>query len=172
MEMQTSSQWNVLIGLFYFHFNKVSPPLLFSSPPHRFCPLHFSQAVPSGDTLAPSRLPVNGSVNSVILRQRAEGWGLVLVEGWVCVRSDAAGQKWHRKLKEEEMGRWKTRHEKEKISCDYLNASSGALATGMRCISDQQSLQTVTTNTAIQVFRIWWSCRIERVLGSDECVIP
>lgn len=66
LEMQTSSQWNVLIGLFYFHINKMSPPLLFSSPLLLFCPLHFSQAVLSVDTLAPSLLPVNGSVNSII----------------------------------------------------------------------------------------------------------
>lgn len=123
--MQTSSHWNVLIGLFHFHFNKMSPPLLFSSPHRLFCPLHFSQAVLYVDTLASSRLPANGSVNSVICSSVWRDEGRRVWMGDFVGRVVAAGQEEDRKLKGEEMRKmkgktWKQMGREKKVEISWM----------------------------------------------------
>lgn len=157
--MQTSSQWNVLIGLFYFHFNKMSPPLLFSSPPLLLCPLHFSQAALSDIWHVGSLplLPVNGSFNSTIWSCKVcEEIKMSVCE---CESLCATGCSRTRLTQEVERGgdgkmkgeTWKEMGRREK-SWDFMNTTSRALATEMRCASDQKPLQTDITKTVIHSY--------------------
>lgn len=119
--MQTSSQWSVLIGLFYFHFNKMSPPLLFSAPHLLFCPLRFSQDVLAVDTPASSRLPTNGAVNSVICVSARPDEGQACLNGAPlctrrCSRTRAGTGSWKRRR----WGRWKKAHESRREQREKL----------------------------------------------------
>lgn len=104
---------SLLIGLFYFHFNKMSPPLLFPAPHLLFCPRRFSQAVPPVDTPASSRLPANGAVNSVICVGARPDEGRARLNGAaLCARWCRRDKSRRRKLKEEEMREMKGGHMK------------------------------------------------------------